>query len=896
MIGQTVSHYRIIERLGQGGMGVVYLAEDTVLGRRVAIKTLTDTTGPGNQHFRTRFLREARAVSSLSHPHIATIHDYGETEDGQPYIVMELVKGKMLSDLIEARTLNWPRAIQIVADVAEALQEAHSRGIIHRDIKPSNVAINERGEVKVLDFGLAKQINALADGAPEPQDLVNTQTRDGLIVGTLAYLSPEQALGVGVDARSDLFSLGLVLYECVTGEPAFSGASPMEICAKVLRDDPKPPSTIDSSVPLELDRITLKLLAKRPEDRYQSAAELITELRTAELGLTPATPKQWSTQLSQPAVSGLQPTPNRFGLSRNVVAPLIALLAAAGLGATAWLLLARRSNPRTFPQIAQTRLVISGNVKEATISPDGKYVASVIDEAGTQSVWLRQITTANELQVVSASADQYKGLSFSPNGDYIYYLKGDGDSATLHQVSVLGGASRKLASNVDTPVSFSPQGDRMTFVRSSKATLSTSLMIANSDGSNERVLATLKEPQIFSRGGFYSSGPAWSPDGSVIAVPAYSVTDNTHRDLVIVNVSDGSMKVINPKRWAVIEKVVWLADGKGFLINASDPQTPEFQIWLVTYPEGEARRITKDPNDYIGLSTTSDSSTVLTTRTDRVSSVWIRSEGTNPTLSQIPATRYLGDAGISWTTDGKFVFSSKTHGNYSIWTMDADGGNRRQLTFDDRMNIEPVVSPNGRFIVYASFEARHPHLWRIDADGGNPRQLTNGGDEDLPRFTPDGNWVVYHSINEDKYSIRKVPIDGGEPVILIEESSTQPDVSPDGKLIACFGKPKGSSSWKLLVVATDSGRRLSEFELPPGVEPEWPGVRWTPDGQSLTYVVTSQGVSNIWSQAVAGGRPKPLTDFNESQIFFFDWSLTNRKLALVRGNDTRDLVLVRDFL
>jgi tetratricopeptide (TPR) repeat protein len=283
MIGQTISHYRIIERLGAGGMGVVYLAEDTILGRQVAIKTLTDTTGPGNQHFRSRFLREARAVSTLSHPHIATIHDYGETPDGQPYIVMEFIRGETLGDLMLKESLTIPRALEVVSEVAEALGEAHAHGIIHRDIKPSNVAINHRGEVKVLDFGLAKQMDpGFADSlSPERQTLLNTQTREGVIVGTPMYLSPEQALGIDVDARSDLFSLGGVLYECLAGKPPFFGSSPMEICAKVIRDEPPPPSRFNVDVPRELDRIALKALTKKPEERYQTANELIDDLQSA---------------------------------------------------------------------------------------------------------------------------------------------------------------------------------------------------------------------------------------------------------------------------------------------------------------------------------------------------------------------------------------------------------------------------------------------------------------------------------------------------------------------------------------------------------------------------------------------------------------------------------------
>ena len=340
MIGQTVSHYRIIEQLGEGGMGVVYVAEDILLGRRVAIKTLTEVSGSGGPHFRSRFLREARAVSTLSHPHIATIHDYGETEQGQPYIVMELVKGETLGALMLRETLNISRALQIIEQVAEALAEAHRHGIIHRDIKPSNVAINERGNVKVLDFGLAKQfaLGPAHASDPERQTLLNTQTREGVIVGTPMYLSPEQALGVEVDPRSDLFSLGGLLYECIAGKPPFFGRSPGEICAKVIRDDPAPPSQLNPDVPAELDRITLKALAKKPEERYQTADEMISDLRDAQANLKGS--GHTVTRLISPA-PGTQPTGalatlsdifKRPRLSVGYVAVGIAALVLIGLG------------------------------------------------------------------------------------------------------------------------------------------------------------------------------------------------------------------------------------------------------------------------------------------------------------------------------------------------------------------------------------------------------------------------------------------------------------------------------------------------------------------------------------------------------------------------------------
>lgn len=286
MIGRTISHYRILEKLGEGGMGVVYLAEDVLLGRRVAIKTLHSRTGK-DQQFRARFLREARAVSVLTHPHIATIYDYGETEDGEPYIVMELIKGETLGELMLTEKLTVGRSIDIIKQVAEALAEAHHHGIIHRDIKPTNVAINERGHVKVLDFGLAKQVapDEASASDPEQQTLLVSHTREGVIVGTPLYLSPEQAMGNEVDARSDLFSLGGLLYECIAGKPPFFGKSTADICAKVLRDDPPPPSTLNRAVPRELDRVTLKCLAKEPKSRYQTADEVVAALDRVQTNL-----------------------------------------------------------------------------------------------------------------------------------------------------------------------------------------------------------------------------------------------------------------------------------------------------------------------------------------------------------------------------------------------------------------------------------------------------------------------------------------------------------------------------------------------------------------------------------------------------------------------------------
>jgi serine/threonine protein kinase/tetratricopeptide (TPR) repeat protein len=354
MIGQTISHYRILEQIGEGGMGVVYEAEDTRLGRRVAVKI--PSAAPDSHNHHARFLREARSISALSHAHIATLFDYGETDDGRPFIVMELVNGRELGDLMRAGELSLARAIEIIADVAEALSEAHRHGIIHRDVKPSNVIINERGEVKVLDFGLAKLITDDPDLDQNAATLAGLKTRSDVMLGTPLYLSPEQAKAVPVDGRSDIFSLGALLYESIAGRPAFSGATVVEIAAQVLHVMPPPPSQFNRLVPAELDRITLKALAKRPEDRYQTAEALIADLRAlsfhfSELDDT-RTPSMTSYSIGAHRTNAHRAT-SLTTLSDNlrrprlsIAAVLIGIVVLAGVGwGASWLLRTKPHEP-----------------------------------------------------------------------------------------------------------------------------------------------------------------------------------------------------------------------------------------------------------------------------------------------------------------------------------------------------------------------------------------------------------------------------------------------------------------------------------------------------------------------------------------------------------------------
>jgi tetratricopeptide (TPR) repeat protein/tRNA A-37 threonylcarbamoyl transferase component Bud32 len=362
MIGKNISRYRILGQVGEGGMGVVYVAEDTVLGRRVAVKI--PHAGRDESHYRARFLREARAVSKLSHPNIAAVHDFGETDEGQPFIVMELVSGQTLGDLLSGPGISVARAVEIARETAEALSEAHRLGVVHRDIKPSNVVIDDAGTVKVLDFGLAKQLHEEAPtgaNGSEAQTLLTARTRSDVVIGTPLYLSPEQARGAKVDGRSDLFALGALLYECLTGRPAFSGANVIEIGAQVLHFDPPPPSRLNPRVTSELDRLTLKALSKKPEDRFQTAEEFAAEL--ARVGARLPASDTTRTQRLAGADNGHRSSAlitMAEGLRRPKFSPLTLIASLAALGLLIWAVWYLRQPSAHEPEPAVAQLYEQG--------------------------------------------------------------------------------------------------------------------------------------------------------------------------------------------------------------------------------------------------------------------------------------------------------------------------------------------------------------------------------------------------------------------------------------------------------------------------------------------------------------------------------------------------------
>ena len=592
---------------------------------------------------------------------------------------------------------------------------------------------------------------------------------------------------------------------------------------------------------------------------------------------------------------------------KTVVGLLIvaAILIGSGIVGIGLWYVARRSSllsnrPVTGSNTKLQRLTTSGRASDAAISPDGKWVAHVKSDAGQQSLWLRQVATTSDTQIVAPLPQNYYGVTFSKDGNYIYYVQGELNNPatrTLYEVTVLGGASRKVIENVGSPVSLSPDGTRLAFVRASLPRGENALVVANADGTGEREIAVRKLPNTYTAG-----GPSWSPDGKRLASsvtvgpPTEAVGGNI---LVEVQVESGAERPITSEKWGPGSsgQVAWLTDGSGLVVIALEQGTPSSQIWHVSYPGGEVRRITNDLNNYNRLSLTADSSALVTVQTEGEMNLWVTPQGDAGRAKQISSGRSDGQSGLSWMPGGKIVYTSRESGVIDIWSMDPDGKNQKQLTANAHYNYNPWATLDGRYIVFTSTRARSTRsIWRMDTDGGNLKQLTEGQGDVYPQSSPDGRSVVFQSTRSGSARVWKASIDGGEAMRLIDKWTANPTVSPDGSVIACFYREdQPNAPAKVAIIPFAGGDPIKVLDLPRPSFSGPAGLRWTPDGRALTFVDTTGGVSNIWSLPLDGGKPVQLTDFKTDQIFWFDFSRDGKQLAVSRGKQTSDVILIRDF-
>ena len=900
LVGRRIDRYTIISHLGAGGIGQVWLARDEQLTRDVALKLLFPRFAGDPYHIR-RFQQEARAASTLNHPNIVTIYEIGKNE-GVDFIAQELVGGQTLRQWLAEGPVPLGSVLDIGVQMAAALAAAHGAGIVHRDIKPENVMVRPDGLVKVLDFGLARFIER---GPLAPAGLASNKsmTRPGFVLGTVRYMSPEQARGLPVDQRSDLFSLGVVLYEMVTGSAPFSGATPSDILAAILTHEPAPLSLYLAETAPELERIIRRCLEKDSQARYSDATELRRDLNRIrrQMGLAgeplsgsdeivpviPAGIKGGQTQMPEVVAAGAEK-------SRTAQWILLIGIAAVLAGVGIFIHANRNATASRFNSMKISRLTTRGEVADAAISADGKYVGYVLDEARGQSVWILQLATGSDIRTVAAERGQHAGLTFSSDGNYLYYRKRVANGIfTLYRVGVLGGEPVEVMANV-SGIAFAPGGKHLAFFRVDPSNQESTLMVANPDGSDQRRIATRRLPRYFSR---YSL--AWSPDGRSIACFAGNAASSSTQafHLIEVRVADGTERTIARRGWRWGGSIVWPTSRDTLLFDATEQIEDGYQIWTASLKSGEVSRLTNDLNDYTRLSLTSDAKTMLAVQTQNAADVWLAPGGDSSRAVQITSGNIQAVESIAWMPDGRIVYSAQQGDYRHIWIAEADGGNAKQLTRGSSDEIELAVTREGKYIVY-QLEGK---IWRIDSSGGNALQLTHGVRDVHPDASGDSRFVVYASFTgwspgiAGKPTLWKIPIEGGRATELSPAAASIPKVSPDGKLIAFEYFPGADpqlSPHFIAILNSEGGSPVRIFDKLPAIASD---VFWAPDGKALQFVVASQRVGNVWAQPLNGAPPSEVTHFNTDQIFTFAWSRNGRQLAMARGKTTRDVVLITNF-
>jgi serine/threonine protein kinase len=918
LLGSTVSHFKIVREIGSGGMGVVYEAEDLTLSRRVALKFLPLDVAQTPQAL-DRFRQEARTASALNHEGICTIYEVNEHE-GQPFIAMELLEGESLAERLLARPFTNDQLLDIGIQVADALDAAHRKGVIHRDIKPANIFITTRGRAKVLDFGLAKLSHeheqaTVAAGATVESPLL---TSPGSTVGTVAYMSPEQARGAEVDARTDLFSFGAVLYQMATGRLPFEGPTSAVIFHAILEKNPPSVTELNALLPPQLDEVILKCLEKDRDLRCQSAAELRADLKRIKRGSgsserasrTPvsaagATLSSASTPASAPGAPtahegrDARPSMNRSDAAVlaeskrhkwQLILPIVATLAIVGFALHKHFLSGTEGINPLVMRIS--KLTDNGAAIAGAISPDGRYAAFVVRSA-QRSLWVRQIATGSEAQVVPAGPGYFQAPpTFSPDGNYIYFEHTDPDNDAvidLFSVPSLRGSPQKILVDLASGITFSPDGKQIAFVRYDPAKKGGAVLIAGSDGTNQHVIAESENLAV------NGSSPGWSSDGRLIAVPKYELT-KTSLGAVFIYTAEGRL-VKTFSYPLLVDAIAWLPDSSGIFYVTRSPETNlKGQIKFQPYPSGPLQNVTNDLNEYSDLTVTADGKALATVQKQQSSAVYI---GTAPQkwpgeikLNPTPVTSGQTEGGwVHWSKQGKLSFVDIDLHSYS---MNPDGSSRVNLPDRETKAIYPTPCGSGFFIL-ALLRDNSLNLFRYDQSSSELKQLTFGHDAEPPVCTPDGATVFYQDF-AGLPSLRKVSTSGGSSELVAANVFDGADISPDGKRIVFVETTGSGKDQKNGLVIQDLEGGKSSTVLPASVALH--RAQWAPDGRGLVLDVTTGVGTSLFYQPLDGGNPTQITHFDTEPLVVesFAFSPDGKQIPLTRARaNNSDLVMFSNF-
>lgn len=887
-------------------MGVVYEAEDLTLGRRVALKFLPRDLAQTPQSLE-RFRMEARTASSINHENICTIYEISEHE-GRPFIAMELLEGESLSARLLARPFTNDQLLDVAIQVADALDAAHRKGIIHRDIKPANIFITSRGRAKVLDFGLAKLAKeheqaAVAVGATLDSPLL---TSPGSTVGTVAYMSPEQARGEELDARTDLFSFGAVLYQMATGRLPFDGPTSAVIFHAILEKSPVSPAELNPSLPPALNDVILKTLEKDAELRCQSAAEIRADLKrikrasgsSGKFVSVSAQPAATSpTSHSAPSSTAAILAEAKRHKLRLILTPVITALV---ISAFAFYKFLAPSGAVINPANIQiTNLTGNGKVDVgAALSPDGRYVAYFMHEEH-RSLWVKQIATGSEVQVVPGKTGYFiSGIAFSPDGNYIYYGHTDSQNeavGNLYSVPSLGGTPQLVLRDIWGSPAISPDGKQILVKRYDLPTKTDELIIANSDGSGEKVLAKFP-PGNEAGDSIMSAAPSWTLNGKLIALPLASTGKTINGEVGIYAPNGDQVKKFRYDM--LVESVAWLPEAGGFFMTARTPETRyRRQIKFQPYPSGAVQNVVNDLNEYYALSITADGKSVAAIQTQAHSGVYL---GDIP--AKLPAEIKLGPSpitsgqadgmNIEWTTDGRLL---SMDAQFHSVILSPDGRMRTTLLEHEPMVLEPVACGRDSILVSLLHGKEYVGLSKYTPVTGELKPVTHGPDDEGSTCTPDGNNIFFVRWQHGG-TLMHVSMGNATTVEMAGSLAGWPRISPDGKeiLYPQLVGEGANQKFQFVIQGVDGGPPLKTLLAPITSN----NAQWSPDMKAIMYTQEAGEGHAIFYQPLAGDPPTQLTHFDSEPLAISSFALSpdGKKIAVTRARDAdSDLIMFSNF-